>query len=86
MPNYFFLKKKIINFMEFFEMSVFNFAKLTTLKICKFFLTIYRHSEVIGNPHLFPLHNEPSPILYVENCGRSRLLSAGKRHFSGERL
>ena len=58
MPNYLFKKKRIINFMELFEKHLF-FSKINNFKII-FFLQIYRNAEIIGNKHLFPLHNEPS--------------------------
>ena len=47
--------------MNFFEMCIF-FCNLNNLKEGNFFLTIYRYSEIIGYRHLFPLHNEPSPM------------------------
>ena len=57
MPNYLFLKKKvIINFMDFFEKRVF-FGNFKNKK-----LLIYRNAEIIGNMHLFPLHNVASPM------------------------
>ena len=43
--------------MEFFEMRVF-FGKINNFKNVIFFLPIYRYSEILGNTHLFPLHNE----------------------------
>ena len=46
--------------MDFFEMHVFLGAKLSTLKICKKKIQIYRYSDITGNTSLFPLHNEPS--------------------------
>ena len=59
MQNYLILKKKcIINFREFFENRVF-FWQHDNFKIL---FPIYRNSEIICNTHLFPLHNEPSPM------------------------
>ena len=56
MLNYLFLKKKrIINLIEFFEKRIF-FGKTNNLK------KNYRNAEIICNTHLFPLHNEPSPM------------------------
>ena len=43
--------------MQFFEMRIF-FGK--QLKVVKKKNHIY--SEIIGHTHLFPLHNEPSPM------------------------
>ena len=52
MPKYLFEKKLIINFLKLLKIYKFGF----------FFLQIYRYSEIISNTHLFPLHNEPSPM------------------------
>ena len=42
-------------------------AKQTTLKID--FLFIYRNAEIIGNTHVIPLHNDPSPMKTVGGVG-----------------
>ena len=52
-------KKWIINFMKVFEMRKF-FAKINNFKNLYKKMQIYKYSEIIGNTHLFPLHNEPS--------------------------
>ena len=49
-------------------------------------LSLNRSVETFFDTHFIPLQNEPSPILIVQNLGRSSLLSAGKHHFSGEQL
>ena len=61
MQNYMFLKKMNTKFYRIFEMRVF-FGKINNFKNFNFFLPIYRYSEIIGNMHLFPFHNEPSPM------------------------
>ena len=49
--------------MEFFENRVFFGGKISNFKnLFKKKLPIYRYSGIIGNMHLFPLHNEPSPM------------------------
>ena len=62
MLNYLFLTfwKKLYNkfYIIFWKGHIF-FGKWTTLI---FFLTIYSNAEIIGNMHLFPLHNEPSTM------------------------
>ena len=71
--------------MEFFENRVFFGAKISKFKnvlIKK--LTIFRNYPVIGNPHLFHLHNEPSPIpvgwkLWDEQAFECRKTSLFKR-------
>ena len=42
--------------MQFFEKWVF-FGKINNLKEKK-----YMNAEIIRNTHLFPFHNEPSPM------------------------
>ena len=49
--------------MEFFENRVFLGGKISNFKnVFKNKFTIFRNYPVIGNMHLFPLHNEPSPV------------------------
>ena len=55
MPYYLILKKNKKKF----------FGKIKNFKKLYFFLTIYRYSEIIGDTHLLPLHNEPSPPMPV---------------------
>ena len=58
-----FLKKKMNNKFNgnFYNAHIF-FCKINNFKNLYFFLPIYRYSEIIDNTHLFPLHNEPSPM------------------------
>ena len=64
MPNYNYLKKKklIINSMEFFEKCRFFFGKISNFNNLKKKNPIYSYTAMIGNTHLFPLHNEPSSM------------------------
>ena len=49
-------------FMEFFEIRVYFFRKINNFKNVLKKIQIFRNSPIIGNMHLFPLHNEPSPM------------------------
>ena len=53
-----FWKKK--NYGIFLNMRIF-FGKIN-FRICKKKIQIFRYSAIIGNTHLFPLHNEPSLV------------------------
>ena len=50
----------MINFNEFFEMSVFFSAKLKTFKMFLKNLPIYRFAEIFLYVHLFPFQNKHS--------------------------
>ena len=58
MLEYLFIKKIIMNFTEFFEMSVF-FGQNKLSKFVIFFLPIYWYAVIFQYAHLYPLHNEP---------------------------
>ena len=50
-------------FYGIFGNALIFWGKIINFENLYFFLPIYRYSEIIGNTHLFPLHNEPSPML-----------------------
>ena len=43
-------------------MSIFFWQNKQLSKFVCFFLPIYRYAEIFQYAHLFPLHNEPSPM------------------------
>ena len=75
-----------INFLKFFEHRGNFLLKKKRYEFIKKNLQLNRSEKIELNTPFIPLQNEPSAILVGQNSGSHKPMSAGTRHFSGERL